>query len=64
MNQENLEKLVQRFQNLFAKDKNYYAMDYGDRFNPKRNKETNKIEYSADENGKRPFWYVDQDLRS
>ena len=46
MNQENLEKLVQRFQNLFAKDKNYYAMDYGDRFNPKRNKETNKIEYS------------------
>ena len=64
MNQENLEKLVQRFQNLFAKDKDYYAMDYGDRFNPKRNKETNKIEYSADENGKRPFWYVDHDLRS
>ena len=57
-----IESCVKRFSKLFLKDKNFYANDYGKRFNPKRNEKTGKIEYSKDDTGKRPFWFVDNDL--
>jgi len=58
MDEKRIEQVVQRFSSLFEKNKNYYAMDYGDRFNPKVNEKTGKVEYSKDSGGWRPFWYV------
>ena len=59
MDKDKLEQLVHRFGSLFEKNKDFYAMDYGDRFNPKVNEKTGKIEFGRDENGKKGFWYVD-----
>jgi len=63
MNKDKLEQLVHRFGGLFEKNKDFYAMDYGDRFNPKVNEKTGKIEFGIDENGKKGFWYVDNPVR-
>ena len=55
------ENLVKRFAKLYAKKKDYYAMDYGSRFKPYYT-DKNKIKYVNDENGWRPFWYVPNEL--
>jgi len=58
-NKQKIESNVRRYADLYQKDERYYAMDYGDRFNPKVNEKTGKIEYSPDSTGRRPFWFVD-----
>jgi len=41
-NKQKIESNVRRYADLYQKDENYYAMDYGDRFNPKVNEKTRK----------------------
>jgi hypothetical protein len=55
------ENLVKRYAKLFHKIRDYYAMDYGSRFKPYYT-DKNKIKYVNDENGKRPYWYVPNEL--
>jgi len=58
MTKEELNNLVKRYAKRFKKDKNYYAMDYGTRFNPTRDPETNKIKYKKSPGDKfKPFWF-------
>ena len=56
------ENLVKRYAKLFHKIRDYYAMDYGSRFKPYYT-DKNKIKYVNDENGKRPYWYVPNELQ-
>ena len=58
MNKEEVTKLIQRFGARFYKKENYYAMDYGTRFNPTRDPKTNKIKYKRTPGDKlKPFWF-------
>ena len=53
------QKTLDRFMRLFKKDKNYYAFDYGTRFNPTKDPKTKKIKYTASPGDKfKPFWFV------
>ena len=55
---EDLIKLIQRFGDRFYKKENYYAMDYGTRFNPTRDPKTNKIKYKKSPGDTfKPFWF-------
>ena len=61
MTKEEVNNLVKRYGKLFKKDKNYYAMDYGSRFNPTRDPKTNKIKYKKSPGDKfKPFWFCDK----
>ena len=58
MTKEELHNLVERYAKLFRKDKNYYSMDYGTRFNPTRDPKTNKIKYKKSPGDNfSPFWF-------
>ena len=58
MTREEVNNLVKRYAKRFKKDKNYYAMDYGTRFNPTRDPKTNKIKYKKSPGEKfPPFWF-------
>jgi len=54
-----VETLISRFGERFYKKDNHYAMDYGTRFNPTRDPETNKINYTKSPGDRfKPFWFV------
>jgi hypothetical protein len=64
MLKEEIDKLVIRFGTLFHKDKNYYAMDYGTRFD-KVKKPNGKIDYKKKPGDKmKPFWFLNQGIKS
>ena len=63
MLKEEIDKLVIRFGTLFHKDKNYYAMDYGTRFD-KTIKPNGKIDYKKKPGDKtRPFWFLNHEIK-
>lgn len=63
MLKEEVNNLVKRYAKRFKKDKNYYVMDYGTRFNPTRDPKTNKIKYKKSPGDKfKPFWFCPYEI--